>query len=145
MIDASTPHSDDTESINEENCYNCHPRQNPPPIPTVLPFPATEENREELKQWLLDYYKGSTFNICQHQKLRKMSGPPIRLIIEDDATPVAYHNPIPVPVHWQEQVKAGLDQDVRLGVIEPVPYHGVTKWLCVQSQATLEEQLTFKL
>ena len=61
-----------------------------------------------------------------------MSGPPMRLLIEHDATPVAYHNPIPVPIHWQEQVKAGLDQDVRLGVIEPVPvgtqYHGVTKW-----------------
>ncbi|GFO13769.1 hypothetical protein PoB_004027400 [Plakobranchus ocellatus] len=45
----------------------------------------------------------------------------MRLIIDDDATPVAHHTPIPVPIHWQEQVKVGLDHDVRLGVIEPVP------------------------
>ena len=57
-----------------------------------------------------------------------MSGTPMRLLIEDDATPVAYHNPIPVPVHWQEQVKAGLDQDVRLGVIEPVPVGTPVSW-----------------
>ena len=44
-----------------------------------------------------------------------MSGPPMGLMISD-AKPVAYHAPIPVPVHWQEQVKAGLDQDVQLGV-----------------------------
>ena len=50
MIDASPPHSDGTESIPEENCCNCPPRQNPPPIPTVLSFPTTEENREKLEQ-----------------------------------------------------------------------------------------------
>ena len=128
MIDASPPHSDDTEKIPEENYCDCPPRQNPPSIPTALPFPATEENREKLEQWLLDYYKGSTFNICQHQILPMMSGPPMRLLIEDDATPVAYHNLIPVPIHWQEQVKAGLDQDVRLGVIEPVPVGTPVSW-----------------
>ena len=42
MIDASPPHSDDTEKIPKENCCDCPPRQNPPPIPTALPFPATE-------------------------------------------------------------------------------------------------------
>ena len=26
------------------------------------------------------------------------------------------HTPIPVPLHWQEEVKAGLDRDVNLGV-----------------------------
>ena len=38
-----------------------------------------------------------------------------------DAAPVAHHTPVPVPVHWQEEVKPGLDRDVRLGVVEPVP------------------------
>ena len=79
------------KKIPEENCCDCPPRQNPPPIPTALPFPYTEENREKLEQWLLDYYKGSTFNIYQHQKLPMMSGLPMRLLIEDDATPVAYY------------------------------------------------------
>ncbi|GFN96753.1 enzymatic polyprotein [Plakobranchus ocellatus] len=57
-----------------------------------------------------------------------MSGPPMRLIIDDDATPVAHHTPIPVPIHWQEQVKAGLDQDVRLDVFEPVPIGTPVSW-----------------
>jgi len=52
-----------------------------------------------------------------------MDGPPIKLMIDPDAEPVAYHTPVPVPVplHWQDDVKAGLDQDARLGVLEPVP------------------------
>ena len=28
----------------------------PPPKPTEIPFPATENNRMNLQQWLLDYY-----------------------------------------------------------------------------------------
>ena len=48
-----------------------------------------------------------------------MQGPPLRLMVDPDAAPVANHTP--VPVHWQEEVKAGLDRNVRLIVIEPVP------------------------
>ncbi|GFO24082.1 retrovirus-related pol polyprotein from transposon opus [Plakobranchus ocellatus] len=69
-----------------------------------------------------------------------MPGPPMRLIIDDDATPVAHHTPIPVPIHWQEQVKAGLDMEVRLGVIEPVPIgtpvYGVIEWSFAQRNPT---------
>ena len=57
-----------------------------------------------------------------------MSGPPMGLMISSDPKPVAYHSPIPVPVHWQEKVKAGLDQDVQLGVIEPVPVGTPVTW-----------------
>ena len=127
MTDSSALHSD-TDNNLDEDCCRCPLRQSPPPLPTSLPFPATEENREKLEQWLLDYYKSSTFNVCEHQKLPMMSGPPMRLIVDDDATPVAHHTPIPVPVHWQEQVKAGLDQDVQLGVIEPVPIGTPVSW-----------------
>ncbi|GFO17400.1 enzymatic polyprotein [Plakobranchus ocellatus] len=99
----------------------CPRRRSPPPPPTSLPFAATEDNRERLEKWLLDFYGSSTFNVCEHQALPKMSGPPIRLMVDPDAHLTAHHTPIPVPVHWQDDVKAGLDQDVRLGVIEPVP------------------------
>lgn len=57
-----------------------------------------------------------------------MAGPPLRLMVDPDARPVAYHTPIPVPAHWQDDVKAGLDQDVRLGVIEPVPVGTPVTW-----------------
>ncbi len=57
-----------------------------------------------------------------------MSGPYMRLLVDPDTKPVTYHNPIPVPVHAQDEVKAGLDQDVRLGVIEPVPIGTPVTW-----------------
>jgi len=50
------------------------------------------------------------------------------LMVDPDAHPVAYHTPIPIPIHWQDDVKAGLDQDVRLGVIEPVPIGTPVTW-----------------
>ena len=92
----------------------CPRRQIPPSPPTSLPFPATEENREKLEQFLRDYYRSSTFNTCEHQPLLMMQGPPLRLMVDTKAKPVAYHTPIPVPLHWTEDVKAGLDQDVCL-------------------------------
>ena len=116
-----------TNSATDTPC-NCPQRQLPPPPPTTLPFPPTEDNRDNLEKWLLNHYKASTFNTCQHQLLPKMSGPPIRLMIDPDAQPTAHHTPIPVPVHWQDDVKAGLDQDVRLGVIEPVPIGTPVTW-----------------
>lgn len=58
-----------------------------------------------------------------------MRGPPMRLIVAPDAkAPVAHHSPAPFPIHWQEEVKAGLDQDVRLGDIEPVPIGEPVTW-----------------
>ena len=57
-----------------------------------------------------------------------MSGPPMRLAVDPNAKPVAHHSPIPIPVHWYDEVKAGLDQDVRLGVIEPVSVGTPVTW-----------------
>ena len=57
-----------------------------------------------------------------------MEVPPMRLMIDKNAEPVAHHTPIPVPLHWQDKVKAGLDQDVALGVIEPVPVGEPVTW-----------------
>ncbi|CAB4033724.1 Transposon Ty3-I Gag-Pol poly [Paramuricea clavata] len=107
---------------------NCPLRQKPPPRPTQPPFPANNANRAHLQQWLLDYYAASTFNTCEHQPLALMHGPPMRLMGNPDATPVAHHTPIPVPLHWQEDVKAGLERDVALGVLEPVPIGEPVTW-----------------
>ena len=46
----------------------------------------------------------------------------MKLMVEKNATPVAHHTPVPVPLHWQEQVKADIDGDVSLGVLEPVTW-----------------------
>lgn len=107
---------------------SCPLRQKPPKTVTSLPFPPTDDNREKLQQWLLEYYGASTFNVCEHQRLPLMTGPPLKLFLEPNAEPKAVHTPIPVPVHWQKTVKAGLDRDVELGVIEPVPWGTPTTW-----------------
>ena len=133
IIPKTFPTMDETKGTNAANSIGASPQQEcqcpkrtkPPPIPTSLPYPATEANREKLQQYLLDYYGSSTFNICEHQTLPLMESPPLRLMIDPHATPTAHHSPIPVPLHWQDDVKAGLDRDVRLGVLEPV--HCVSK------------------
>ena len=115
------------ESKMAGDCH-CPRRQKPPPRPTTIPFPATEENKDRLQHWLLDYYKSSTFNTCEHQLLPMMDSPPLKFTIEENATPSACHKAIPVPIHWREQVKAGIDRDVRMGVIEPVPVGEPVTW-----------------
>uniref|UniRef100_UPI00358E50A7 cingulin-like n=1 Tax=Myxine glutinosa TaxID=7769 RepID=UPI00358E50A7 len=36
--------------------------------------------------------------------------------------------PVPVPLHWRDVVKAGIDHDVQLGVLEPVPIGEPITW-----------------
>ena len=57
-----------------------------------------------------------------------MSGPAIILHVNPDATPVAIHSPIPVPLHWQEEVEQQLAHDVSLGVLEEVPIGEPSPW-----------------
>ena len=56
----------------------CLLRQEPPPLPNAIPFPATGENRSRLEQWILDRYAGSAFNACEHQRLPAMAGAPLK-------------------------------------------------------------------
>ena len=134
MIDAAFPAvglasvSADGINVDEYSPCSCPRRQTPPPKPTKLPMPATEENADALRRWLVDYFSASTFNTCEHQPLTTMDGPPLRLMIQPDAEPVAHHKAIPVPLHWQTEVKAALDRDVQLGVIEPVPVGEPVTW-----------------
>ena len=132
MQSTATKIQDDLNSafinMNNKKQCDCAKRQLPPPPPKQLPFPAKDGNRSKLQQYLLDYYKSSTFNTCEHQTLPLMEGPPMKLMINADAKPVAHHTPVPVPLHWRDDVKAGLDQDVRLGVIEPVPIGEPVTW-----------------
>ncbi len=44
-------------------------------------------------------------------------------MVDPNVQPTACHTPIPVPVHWQDEVKVGLDQAMQLRVIEPVLNH----------------------
>ena len=82
-----------------------------------------------MKNWILEHYSKSTFNQCSHQPLPLVqSAPPLKLLIDPDARPVAVHKPVPIPLHWMKEVKEQLDRDVRLGVIEPVPVGEPVTW-----------------
>ena len=52
------------------------------PDPPGLPLEATEQNRQALRQYLLDHYASSTFNTCEHQPLPLMHGPPLQLHVD---------------------------------------------------------------
>ena len=47
--------------------------------------------------------------------------PPLQLNIDPNAKAVAVYTSNPVPLQWQEELKSGLDSDVKIGVLEPVP------------------------
>ena len=108
----------------EAEC-GCPRRCSPPPLPEVMP----EMDNKQLKDWILTRYAASAFNVCPHQRLPVMSGPPLHFEIEKGARPIATHVPSPVPVHWQAKVKEGLDADVDLGVLEKVPPNTPIRWL----------------
>ncbi|KAJ8373500.1 hypothetical protein SKAU_G00040800 [Synaphobranchus kaupii] len=127
MISDKFPTLGEVNLATSEVC-DCPRRAEPPTRPTTLPMLATEANREALRRHLLEMYAQSTFNTCPHQPLPRMTGPPLRLMLNEDATPVACHTPIPVAIHWQDEVKAGLNQDVRLGVLEEVPIGTPVTW-----------------
>ena len=57
-----------------------------------------------------------------------MSGSPLKLMVDPQAKPVAHYTHVPVPLHGQDDVKAHLDQDVRLSVLEPVSIDGPVTW-----------------
>ena len=82
-----------------------------------------------MEKFILNYYRSSTFNVCEHQELPMMSGPPHELHIDQNVKPTAIHNPMPIPLHWKEEVKRQFDMDERLGVIEKVPVGELVTWL----------------
>ena len=106
----------------------CPLRQPPPILPAEPPFPPTEENRAKIENHIREQFASSVFNVCTHQPLPMMNGPPMRLMIDPKANPTAFHTPLPVPLHWMEEVKADIDRDVRLGVLEQVPMGEPVTW-----------------
>ena len=108
---------------------SCPRRQMPPSAPASMPCSPSEENLPQLRQYLLDRYAASTFNVCEHQPLPLLQGsPPLELHVDPAARPTAVHTPGVVPLHWQQAVLDGLNRDVRLGVLERVPVNTPVKW-----------------
>ena len=125
---AKDPCDNSGVQVNVKEC-DCPKRELPPMEPPTLPCAPTEKNVEILKQYILERYATSAFNCCEHQPLPLMTdAPPLRIFVDPEASPVAVTSPGPVPLHWEEQVRKGLDRDVKLGVIEKVPVNEPVKW-----------------
>ena len=108
---------------------SCPIRSAPPPGLPVLPCSPTPENLPTIKQYILDRYAASAFNCCERQALPLMNdSPPLRLFVDEDAKPRAITAPGQIPAHWVHDVKAGIDRDIALGVIEPVPVNTPDTW-----------------
>ena len=117
------------QQVKKENCScDCPIRSVAPDPPTKIPFEPTSENIPRLETWIREKYAASAFNCCECQPLPKMHGPPLRIYMQEGVKPIASHTPIPVPLHWHKKVKAGLDRDEAIGVIERVPAGTPTTW-----------------
>lgn len=112
----------------EKEC-DCPARAPPLGRPELLPFPATKANTPRMQQWLLDRYAASTFNKCPHQPLPVMTGPNMKIRVDESCTPAVSKRPARVPIHWKDETKRQLDQDEALGVIEKVPPGTPVTWL----------------
>ena len=53
--------------------------------------------------------------------------PPLRLLVDSQATLTAIISPAKIPIHWQQPVLEGLERDVALGVIIKVPVNTPVK------------------
>ena len=113
----------------DDGASECLERTPTPERPDHIPFEPTEENVQKLEEWLLDAFKSSAFNTCSHAPLQSMEGVPMKAVRKKDGVnhPAVY-TPIPVAFHWKKKVKADLDRDVRLGIIEKVPQGEVSEW-----------------
>ena len=54
---------------------------------------------------------------------------PLELFVDPNIKPVAIHKAAVIPVHLKAAVKADLDRDVRLGILEKVDVNSPVRWL----------------
>ena len=98
-----------------------------PDRPSSMPFAPSEENVSRLEEWLLQHFSSTTFNTSR-EPLPVMAGKPHHIHLSKGAVPYACHTPASVPKHWEREVKAQLEEDVRKGVLQPVPAGEATEW-----------------
>ena len=91
-------------------------------------MPSIPANRAALEQWIRDRYASSAFNICKIQNMPRTDGPAMHIYTQPGATPVLVHKSSVIPLHWRQEVKAGLDTDVARGVLERVPAGTPDTW-----------------
>ena len=53
---------------------------------------------------------------------------PFKLHMETDSKPSVVFTAATVPIHWKDEIKVQLDEDVSLGMLEKVPAGEPTSW-----------------
>lgn len=86
--EAAAPLNKPHQNTPTMECH-CLKQTSPPSLLMGLSFPATEKHCNDLRKWLIDHYNSSTFNTGKPQTLLLMEGPPLKLNINPNATPVA--------------------------------------------------------
>ena len=86
--------------------------------------------RESLRRLIIKQYAHSGFNNCRVQPLAMMNtDKPLWLFVDPAVKPVAIHKAAIIPIHLKARVKADLDRDVRLGILEKGDINSPVKWL----------------
>ena len=98
------------------------------PDPPEIPLDPLPENIDKLKEYIVKFYSSSTMNMCSHQPLPEMSGPPLHFTLKEGTEPKAIHTPATIPVHWKDTIKQQLDRDVRMGILMEVPPDEPVEW-----------------
>ena len=96
--------------------------------PDKLPMPATDSNKKAMETWIKEYYRASAFNTCKRQYWPVTAGPPMKIHTNENATRIYCRKPTKVPLHFREEVRAGLEADVKKGVLERVPVGEKDTW-----------------
>jgi hypothetical protein len=75
-------------------------------------MPARASNRKVLEEYINEHYKAGAFNICKRQHWPITSRPPMKIHTPADTPRTYCRRPTKVPLHFREEVKAGLESDV---------------------------------
>jgi hypothetical protein len=76
-------------------------------------MPATASNRKVLEEYIKNHFKAGAFNTCKRQHWPITAGPPMKIHTPSDAPRTYCRRPTKVPLHFREEVKAGLESDVK--------------------------------
>ena len=94
------------------------------------PQPLTHKDVAGFDTLIVSRYMKSGFNNSKIQPLKLMfTDRPLELFVDPNIKPVAIHKAAVIPVHLKAAVKADLDRDVRLGILEKVDINSPLKWL----------------
>ena len=70
----------------------------------------------------------SGFNNCQIQPLKIMyTDKPLQLFVDPSVKPMAIHKAALIPIHLKACIKADLDRDICLGILEKVDVNSPVK------------------